>query len=239
MRKIRGIGMLWMSVLCILFLTSCRDDNKAVKHASVEHEENVYEKIEAKDIRRVKISGNARSIIIKQDADTAFKFQNADLNAAHTYDVRSSRNGDTLNISVMMKNGEEDNDVLGSFLIYLPRKEFDVIETAGEFKQIHINPIHSDIFLHADKSVVALHLEAAKLDHDIVLDGSETNAFKSVSVYFDTVPASIKMEVNPILNGSIQDPQHILDNGRLVSGTEKPVIRIHAAKEINLYKENS
>ena len=219
MRKIRGIGMLWMSVLCILFLTSCRDDNKAVKHASVEHEENVYEKIEAKDIRRVKISGNARSIIIKQDADTAFKFQNADLNAAHTYDVRSSRNGDTLNISVMMKNGEEDNDVLGSFLIYLPRKEFDVIETAGEFKQIHINPIHSDIFLHADKSVVALHLEAAKLDH--------------------TVPASIKMEVNPIQNGSIQDPQHILDNGRLVSGTEKPVIRIHAAKEINLYKENS
>ena len=134
------------------------------------------------------------------------------MNAAHTYDVRSSRNGDTLNISVMMKNGEEDNDVLGSFLIYLPRKEFDVIETAGEFKQIHINPIHSDIFLHADKSVVALH---------------------------DTVPASIKMEVNPIQNGSIQDPQHILDNGRLVSGTEKPVIRIHAAKEINLYKENS
>ena len=139
----------------------------------------------------------------------------------------------------MMKNGEEDNDVLGSFLIYLPRKEFDVIETAGEFKQIHINPIHSDIFLHADKSVVALHLEAAKLDHDIVLDGSEANAFKSVSVYFDTVPASIKMEVNPIQNGSIQDPQHILDNGRLVSWTEKPVIRIHAAKEINLYKENS
>lgn len=99
--------------------------------------------------------------------------------------------------------------------------------------------MNSDIFLHADKSVVALHLEAAKLDHDIVLDGSETNAFKSVSVYFDTVPASIKMEVNPIQNGSIQDPQHILDNGRLVSGTEKPVIRIHAAKEINLYKENS
>lgn len=64
--------MLWMSVLCILSLTSCRDDNKAVKHASVEHEENVYEKIEAKDIRRVKISGNARSIIIKQDADTVF-----------------------------------------------------------------------------------------------------------------------------------------------------------------------
>lgn len=72
-----------------------------------------------------------------------------------------------------------------------------------------------------------------------MLDGSEANAFKSVSVYFDTVPASIKMEVNPIQNGSIQDPQHILDNGRLVSGTEKPVIRIHAAKEINLYKENS
>ena len=45
-------------------------------------------------------SAGMRSIIIKQDADTAFKFQNADLNAAHTYDVRSGRNGDIVNISV-------------------------------------------------------------------------------------------------------------------------------------------
>ena len=228
-----------VSILCLLLLTSCKDVNKASEPENRESKEIVYEPIAANDIRHVNISGNARSIIIKQGTDTAFHFQNADLNTAHTYEVHSTKKDDTLDIIITMEHGEADHDVLGSFLLYLPQKEFDSIETAGDFKQTHINTIQSDIIVHANSSVVVLNVTAAQLKHDILLDGTEAAAFSSISVYLDTLPTNICMEISPTQKGSLHDPQHILTDGRLISGTKKPVIRINGAKEVNLYKKDS
>jgi hypothetical protein len=49
-------------------------------------------------------------------------------------------------------------------------------------------------------------LEADRLEHNITLEEPESNAFTGVSVYFDKAPENVKMELNLIQGGTINDP---------------------------------
>lgn len=199
--------------------------------------EKIHDDIAVGNIRNVNISGNAKSIVIKQSADKYFEFHNADLNTTHIYEVSCDENGDTLDISIMMENAEVDNNILGSVIIDIPKKEFEKIEIAGDFSQIFSYTLNSDVLIHANKSFVNLDIEADHLEHNIMLNGLESNAFRGVSVYLDKFPDNVKMELNLIQGGTINDPQYILKKNRLEIGSEKPVISINNTKEMNVYLE--
>lgn len=239
MRKINGIRMLFVCVLCTILFTACEDQKNNLNITSSEKGEKVHDDIEAGNISHVNISGNARSVVIKQSENNNFEFYNADLNADHKYEVRCDQSGSLLNISLMMENAEADNNILGSIVVYIPRKEFEKIESAGEFHQIHFDTIHSDVFIHPDKSFVVLELEAEQLDHNITLEGSESGISPGVSVCLDKLPDNIKLNFNTTKNGTINDPQRLLKRNRLESGSGKPVIRINNTKEIELYVEET
>lgn len=123
--------------------------------------------IAAENIHHVNISGNARSIIIKQSENEYFEFYNGDLNTDHTYEVRCEEKGDTVDINILMENAEDDNDVLGSLIIDIPQKEFEKIEVTGDFSQISLYTINSDVLIHANESFVYLDLEADHIEHNI------------------------------------------------------------------------
>ena len=73
------------------------------------------------------------------------------------------------------------------------------------------------------------------MEHNITLEGSESNVFRGVSVYLDRFPHNVRMELNVIQGGSINDPENMLKNG-LESGSGKPIISISDTKEINFYR---
>lgn len=202
-----------------------------------ERPEKIHDDIAPENFRQVQISGNARSIVIRTSASDHFEFYNGDLNLDHTYTVRCDESGEILGIEITMENPDEDNDILGSILIDIPQKEFETVEVAGDFRQVSLGTIHSETLIHANDSLVNLDLETGNLDHNITLDGSESDTFRSVSVYFDKFPDNISMELNPIQGGTINDPQGILEENGLEAGTGKPVISINHAKEINIYSE--
>lgn len=239
MRKIKRMRVLCVCLLCIMLFTACEGEKHTLSSSSHENGEKVHEDIEAGSISQVHINGNARSIIIKQSADNNFEFYNADLNADHNYEVSCSEDGNILNISVMMENAEADRNVLGSFVVYVPRKEFEKIEADGEFGQIHFETINSDVFIHANKSIVVLNLTADQLQHNITLDGSESEAFRGVSVYFDKLPDNIRMDFHTTQDGTINDPQHLFKGSRFESGSGKPVINIQNTEEIEFYIEEN
>lgn len=187
------------------------------------------------NIRHVNISGNARSIVIKQSANENFEFYNADLNTTHTYEVRCDEKGEVLDIDIMMGNAEADNNILGSFVIDMPQKEFKKVEITGDFRSVFLNTINSDVFIHANDSSVVLDLEANYLDHNITLDGSDSDAFRGVSVYLDKLPDNVRMELNVIQGGTINDPKNILKKNRMESGSGKPVISVNNTKTIEVY----
>ena len=93
------------------------------------------------------------------------------------------------------------------------------------------------MLIHANDSLVNLDLEADRLNHNITLDGSELNTFRKVSVYFDKFPDNVRMNINLIQGGTINDPQDILKEKGVESGSEKPVISINYAQELNIYSE--
>lgn len=239
MGKIKGLCFICLCILCINLITACGDEKHTLDSVSGQSGEKVHDDIDAENISHVNISGNARSIIIKQSEDNSFEFYNDDLNADHKYEVSCKEDGSILNISVMMENAEADNNILGSFVVYIPRKEFEEIETTGEFNQIHVDTLNSDVFVHANKSVVVLELEADQLDHNITLDGSESSVFRGVSVYLDKLPDNIRMDFNTVQDGTIDDPQQLLEGNRLESGSGKPVISIHNAETIDIYVEET
>lgn len=224
-------------------LAACVEDNADSFHTSADEKitdeegEKIHDDIAAENIRYVTISGNAKSIVIRQSATEYFQFHNADLNQEHTYEVRCDGNGDTLDIHMMMENAEANHNILGSVMIDIPQKEFEEIEMTGDFSQIFLYTINSDVFIRANNAYVNLDLEADHLDHNITLDGVESNAFKGVSVYLDKLPDHVKMELNLIPGGTINDSQNILEHNRLETGSRKPVIRINHTKEINIYCE--
>ena len=93
------------------------------------------------------------------------------------------------------------------------------------------------MLIHANKSFVYLDLEADHIEHNITLDGSEENAFRGVSVYLDKFPDNVKMELNVIQGGTINDLQSILKENISESDSWKPVISINNTKEINVYRK--
>lgn len=226
-----------IAVLIILLISMCgcssdvdlSGENRPVK---------IHDDVAAEAIDHVHISGNARSIIIQQSTGESFAFYNGDLNTAHTYEVHCEENDGTLDINILMENAEEDNDILGSVLIDIPQKEFEGIEVTGEFRQISLHTVSSDVSIHETNAFVNLDLEAAQLNHNITLDGSESKAFAGVSLYMDQVPDHVKMDLNPLPGGAINDPEDILKEYKLGTGSENPVISIQAANEINLYQKD-
>ena len=200
-----------------------------------ERPEKIHDDIAPGDFKQVNISGNARSIVIRTSSSENFEFYNGDLDLDHTYTVRCDGNGEALDIEVTMEDPDGDNDILGSIMIDIPQKEFEKVEIEGDFKQISLYTIHSEVSIHANDSLVNLDLEADRLDHDITLEGSEGHAFRGVSVYFDKFPDDISLDLNLIQGGTINDPQDMLKENGLGSGSGGPVIHIDHTKEINIY----
>lgn len=198
-------------------------------------EEKTDDDIAADNIRHVNISGNAKSIILKQSTGNYFEFHNEDLDTTHTYEVYCDENGESLDINIMMEEAEANNNILGSFVIDIPEKEFDIIEAEGDFKQIYLYTMNSDVLIHANGSTINLDLEADDMDHNITLEGSESKEFISASVYFDKLPDNVKMELNTNQGGRINAPQNIFKDNGYEAGTGKPVISINNTKEINTY----
>ena len=234
----RTIMILFVMLMSVVGLSACAmDDSNISGSSALDRPEKMYEDVAVEDFKQVNISGNASSIVIRRSGSENFEFYNGDLNPAHTYTVRCNRDGETLNIELMMENPENDNDVLGSPMIDIPQKEFEKIEIAGDFGQVSLHTINSDVLIHANDSLVNLNLEADYLNHNITLDGSESDTFRSVSVYFDKFPDNIKMDLNLIQGSTINDPQDILKEKGLESGSGKPVISVNYTQEINIYSE--
>lgn len=235
MKKI--VGLFFMFVGMAVLAVCLKDGTKTVAASVGEEWEKLYDDIAAGDIGCVSISGNARSIVIKQSVDDYFEFYNADLNAAHTYEVSCNENGDALDIRIMMENADEDKNILGSVVIVIPQKEFEIIDVTGDFKQVFLHTMNSDVYIHDNSSSVNLDIEADHLEHNITLDGSESNTFRNVSLYFDKLPDNVKMELNLIEDGTIDDPQGLLEKNRLELGSGEPVISINNTEGISVYSE--
>ena len=230
--------ILFVMFMSMVWLSACETDNLNTSDTSApDRPEKMYEDVAVEDFKQVNISGNASSIVIRRSESESFEFYNGDLNPAHTYTVRCDKDGETLNIELMMENPENDNDVLGSPMIDIPEKEFEKIEIAGNFGQVSLHTINSDVLIHANNSLVNLDLEADRLNHNITLDGSELDTFRRVSVYFDKFPDNVKLDLNLIQGGTINDSQDILKEKGLESGSGKPVISVNYTQEINIYSK--
>ena len=229
---------LFVMLMTMTGLSACAaDDLNASDPSAPDGPEKMYEDIAAEDFKQVHISGSASSVVIRRSESENFEFYNGDLNPAHTYTVRCDRDGETLSIELMMENPENDNDVLGFPIIEIPQKEFEKVEIGGDFGQVSLDTINSDVWVHANDSLVNLDLEAERLNHDITLDGSESDIFKRVSVYFDRFPDNITMDLNLTQDGTINDPQDILEENGLEAGSGKPVISVNFAQEISIYSK--
>lgn len=171
--------ILFVMLMNMVGLSACATDNLNTSDTSApDRQEKMYEDVAVEDFKQVNISGNALSIVIRRSESESFEFYNGDLNQAHTYTVRCDKDGETLNIELIMENPENDNDVLGSPMIDIPQKEFEKIEISGNFKQVSLDTINSDVLIHANDSLVNLNLEADCLNHNITLDGSELDTFR-------------------------------------------------------------
>ncbi len=234
----RAIIVLFVMFMSVVGVSACAADNPNTSDPSAQDgPEKMYEDVAVGDFKQVNISGSASSIVIRRSESENFEFYNGDLNPVHTYTIRCDKDGETLNIELMMENPGNDNDILGSPMIDIPQKEFEKIEITGSFGQVSLHTVNSDVLVHANDSLVNLNLEADHLNHNITLDGSELDTFRRVSVYFDRFPDNVKMDLNLIQGGTINDPQDILKENGLESGSGKPVISVNCTQEINIYSE--
>lgn len=225
------------AAIIIFAISGCTARADVSSGATSDRKEKIRYDIAAENIHHVNISGNARSVTIRQSENEYFEFYNGDLNSDHTYEVRCEENGDTVDINILMENAKDDNDVLGSPIIAIPPKEFEKVEVTGDFSQISLYTINADVLIHANKSFVYLDLEADQIKHNITLDGSDTNAFRGVSLYLDKFPDLVRMELHVMQGGTINDPQNILKKNTSESDAGKPVISINHTKEINIYRK--
>lgn len=234
----KKIVVLFMALVSAFALSACEKNNTSTVNAADNNRpEKIHDDIAAEKIDYVTISGNAKSIVLRQSANEYFAFYNADLKPAHTYEVHCDEKADAIDIQVIMENAKGDNDVLGSVVIDIPQKEFENIEVTGDFGQISLSTMNSDVFINASKSFVYLDLEADLLKHNITLDNSEANAFSGVSLYLDQFPDNVKMDFNLIQDGTINDPQNILNGNGLEAGSGEPIIRINNTNVINIYSK--
>lgn len=220
----------------MLLFTACEYNSDNISN---EKNEKIHEDIPADNIRNVNISGNARSIIIKQGVTDNFEFYNADLDESNQYEVEVTydEDGNDLNILVTMENADASNDVLGSVVVSIPENEFEKIETAGEFNQIHLYTLNSDVFIYTNNATVVMDLLADQLNHNITLVGSESKSFSGVMVYFDTLPENVKMEFPNIPQSAINAPFELPTGDKLELGSGKPIISINNADKLDFYVE--
>lgn len=233
-----------LMLISVAVLTSCNKDTTEFFHTSEnninineENGEKIHDDLTVEHIKYVNISGNARSIVIKQSENPYVQFYNADLSKEHTYEIHCDEYGDTLDIAVMMETTEthNNNNILGSVIITIPQKEFETITLKGELSSIHVSTLHSDVMILANDSYVNLDLESNDLDHNITLSSTESNTCKGVSIYFDKIPDHVTLDLNLLQGGILNDPQNILENNSLKKGSGKPVISVNDTKEINVY----
>lgn len=231
--------ILLVMLIGMVGLVACTTDTPDLSDATVQDRpEKMYEDVAAENFEQVNISGNSKSIVIRRSESENFEFYNGDLNTAHTYTVHCDKKGEMLNIEILMENPDEDNDILGSPIIDIPQKEFEEIAVAGDFRVISIYALDSDVLVHANNSpVVYLDLEAEYLTHNITLDGSTSDSFKGVSIYFDKFPDNVSMDLGLSSDGIINDPNDLLKENGFESGSGKPVISINYAEKISIYSK--
>lgn len=230
-------------LISMVSLKACVKENDKPFHTSSGNnindinEKKIHDDLTVEHIKYVNISGNARSIVIKQSDSPYVQFYNADLNQEHTYEIHCDEYGDTLDIAVMMETTEthNTNNILGSVIITIPQKDFERIMLEGDFSSIHVSTLGSDVMILANESFVNLDLESKHLDHNITLSSTESNTFKGVSIYFDEIPDHVTLNLNLIKGGILNDPQNILEDNSLKKGSGKPVISVNDTKEINVY----
>lgn len=133
MRKIKGIRLLCVCVLCMVLFTACEDEKNTLNITRSENGEKVHDDIEAGNISHVNISGNARSVVIKQSENNNFEFYNADLNADHKYEVRCDQSGSLLNISLMMEMPKRIIIFLAPLSFTYPGKNLKKLRVPGNF----------------------------------------------------------------------------------------------------------
>lgn len=232
----KRISLIFLCFLSVFLFTACGHNFINIGNGK---NEKIHEDIPADKIRNVNISGNARSIIIKQGDTDNFEFYNADLDENNHYEVEATydEDGSGLNILVIMDNAETSNDVLGSFVVSIPYNEFEKIEIAGEFKHVNLSTLNSDVFVYTNNATVVMDLLADQLDHNITLAGSESNSFNGVTVNFDILPANVKMEFPDIPQSAINDSSGLLTGDKLELGSGNPVISINNTDELDFYVE--
>ncbi|MDO4274835.1 MAG: hypothetical protein Q4D16_14295 [Eubacteriales bacterium] len=103
------------------------------------------------------------------------------------------------------------------------------------FDHIYFETINWDVLINANNSVVVLDIEADGFDHDITVEGSESDPFRSVSVYLDKLPDNVRLDFNITQDGRINDPQSILKQNKFEAGLGKPVISINNTKNLDIY----
>lgn len=218
----------------MVLFTACGGKNND-NSISNEKRERLYANIADDGITNVIINGNARSVVIEQGINDYFEFYNADLNNKNEYEMNCNEDSGILNIDIMMKNPDADNNILGSIVIVIPAKEFKTVEAGGAFRHIYFETLNSDVLVHANDSVVVLNLEADRLGHNITLEGSASEVFRDVSIYLDKLPDNISMDLNTVQGGNISVPEDLFKENKLESGSGKPSISIQNANSITLY----
>lgn len=230
----KGTGLFSICIMCMVLFTACGGKNND-NSISNEKRERLYANIADDGITNVIINGNARSVVIEQGINDYFEFYNADLNNKNEYEMNCNEDSGILNIDIMMKNPDADNNILGSIVIVVPVKEFKTVEAGGAFRHIYFETLNSDVLIHANDSVVVLNLEADRLVHNITLEGSASEVFRDVSIYLDKLPDNISMDLNTVQGGNISVPEDLFKENKLESGSGKPSISIQNANSITLY----
>lgn len=236
LKLVKRICLIFLCFFSMFLFTACEYN---FENISNEKYEKIHEDIPADNIRNVNISGNARSIIIKQGVTDNFEFYNADLDENNQYEVEVTydEEGNDFNILVTMDNAEASNDVLGSVVVSIPKNEFEKIEITGEFIQVYLCTLNSDVFVRTNSARVVMDLLADQLKHNITLVGSESNSFSDVMVYFDKLPENVKMELPNIPQSAISAPSGLLTGDKLEPGSGKPIISINNADKLDFYVE--
>lgn len=233
----KRMAILLLTLVWIAALSACAmDNNSASGVQGQDGPEKIHDDVAAENIRSVHVSGNARSVVLRQSADESFAFYNGDLNAGHTYEVDCDEDGGAININIMMESQDDNNDILGSVVIDIPQKEFENIEIAGDFSQIYLYTLNSDVLVHANNAFVNLDLEADLFKHSVTLDGAEPDAFKGASIYWDKFPDHVNLDLDLSQGGTINDPDDWLKENDSGIAPAEPAIHISDAKVINIYK---
>lgn len=232
MRQLKIVCLLCLCIYYMFVFTACGN-------ISSDKNEKIHDDIPGDSIKNVSISSNARSIVIKQGVTDNFEFFNADLDEDHQYEVEVTyaEDGNDLGILVTMKNVKAGNDIFGSIVVSIPKKEFEKIEVAGEYKQICFYTLNSDIWIRASNASVIMKLMADELDHNITLVGSGSSSFGRVMVYFDRLPENARIEFNDISQNAVNDPSGFITGDKLETGLGTHVISINNADRIDFYVE--